>query len=206
MLYIYYKMAEHNVYAKSVLSKKIYLLITETGSNVKENIESKITSSVEGKCIAEGFIKPGTVRLVSYSSGVVNNERIEFQTVFECMICHPVEGMTVDCTSKTITKAGVHAQVIDSDGTIPVTVFIARDHHNTNRHFNSIKENANVTIKVTGVRYELNDPYICVLGKLMESVKPKLKIGGKANLEMVGGGDGGEDDDDDVDLDGDEDE
>ena len=197
-------MAEHNVYAKSVLSKKIYLLITETGANVKENIESKITSSVEGKCIAEGFIKPGTVRLVSYSSGIVNNERIEFQTIFECMICHPVEGMTMDCTSKTITKAGVHAQVVDSDGTIPVTVFIARDHHNMNRHFNSIKENANITIKVTGVRYELNDPYICVLGKLMESVKPKLKIGGKANVEMVIGGDG----DGDVDGDGhgDEDE
>ena len=197
-------MAEHNVYAKSVLSKKIYLLITETGANVKENIESKITSSVEGKCIAEGFIKPGTVRLVSYSSGIVNNERIEFQTIFECMICHPVEGMTMDCTSKTITKAGVHAQVVDSDGTIPVTVFIARDHHNMNRHFNSIKENANITIKVTGVRYELNDPYICVLGKLMDSVKPKLKIGGKANVEMVIGGDG----DGDVDGDGhgDEDE
>ena len=199
-------MAEHNVYAKSVLSKKIYLLITETGANVKENIESKITSSVEGKCIAEGFIKPGTVRLVSYSSGIVNNERIEFQTIFECMICHPVEGMTMDCTSKTITKAGVHAQVVDSDGTIPVTVFIARDHHNMNRHFNSIKENANITIKVTGVRYELNDPYICVLGKLMDSVKPKLKIGGKANVEMVIGGDGdghedghGDEDEDDDD-------
>ena len=190
-------MAEHNVYAKSVLSKKIYLLITETGSNVKENIELKITSSVEGKCIAEGFIKPGTVRLVSYSSGIVNNDRIEFHTVFECMICHPVEGMTMDCTSKTITKAGVHAQVIDSDGTIPVTVFIARDHHNMNRHFNSIKENSNITIKVTGVRYELNDPYICVLGKLMESVKPKLKIGAKANVEMVIGGAIDEDGDDD---------
>jgi DNA-directed RNA polymerase subunit E'/Rpb7 len=199
-------MAEHNVYAKSVLSKKIYLLITETGANVKENIESKITSSVEGKCIAEGFIKPGTVRLVSHSSGIVNNERIEFQTVFECMICHPVEGMTIDCTSKTITKAGVHAQVIDSDGTIPVTVFIARDHHNMNRQFNSIKENSNITIKVTGVRYELNDPYICVLGKLMESVKPKLKIGGDANVKMVVGGaieygHGGDDDDEDEDED-----
>ena len=199
-------MAEHNVYAKSVLSKKIYLLITETGANVKENIESKITSSVEGKCIAEGFIKPGTVRLVSYSSGIVNNERIEFQTVFECMICHPVEGMTVDCTSKTITKAGVHAQVIDSDGTIPVTVFIARDHHNMNRHFNSIKENATVTIKVTGVRYELNDPYICVLGKLIESAKPKLKIGGKANLEMVVGGDIEDKDEEDDDEGEDDDE
>jgi len=201
-------MAEHNVYAKSVLSKKIYLLITETGANVKENIESKITSSVEGKCIAEGFIKPGTVRLVSHSSGIVNNEKIEFQTVFECMICHPVEGMTMDCTSKTITKAGVHAQVIDSDGVIPVTVFIARDHHNMNRQFNGIKENANITIKVTGVRYELNDPYICVLGKLIENVKPKLKIGGKANVEMVVGGaiedaveDNIEDDEDDDDDD-----
>ena len=190
-------MAEHNVYAKSVLSKKIYLFITETGSNVKENIELKITALVEGKCIAEGFVKPGTVRLVSYSSGVVNNERIEFQTVFECMICHPAEGMTMDCVSKTITKAGVHAQVVDSDGTIPVTVFVARDHHNTNRNFNSIKENANVTIKVTGVRYELNDPYICVLGKLMESVKPKLKIGAKANVKIVAGGGIDDDDDDD---------
>lgn len=189
-------MAEHNVYSKSILSKKINLLITETGANVKENIESKITSSVEGKCIADGFIKPGTVRLVSYSSGIVNNERIEFQTVFECMICHPVEGMTMDCTSKTITKAGVHAQVIDTDGTIPVTVFIARDHHNMNRHFNGIKENSNVTIKVTGVRYELNDPYICVLGKLMESVKPKLKIGGNANVKIVAG-DGIDDEEDD---------
>lgn len=196
-------MAEHNVYAKSILSKKIHLLITETGENVKENIESKITSSVEGKCIAEGFIKPGTVRLVSYSCGIVNNENIEFQTIFECMICHPVEGMTVDCVSKTITKAGIHAQVVDSDGTIPVTVFIARDHHNMNRQFNSIKENANVTVKVTGVRYELNDPYICVLGKLLESVKPKLKIGGKANVEMVVGGDDAIEDDaiEDVDAD-----
>lgn len=192
-------MAEHNVYAKSILSKKIRLSIVETGENVKENIESKITSSVEGKCIAEGFIKPGSVRLVSYSSGIINNENIEFQTIFECMMCHPVEGMTMDCISKTITKAGVHAQVIDSDGTIPVTVFIARDHHNMNRQFNSIKENANITIKVTGVRYELNDPYICVLGKLTENVKPKLKIGGNANLEMVVGGGVDSDDTDDDD-------
>jgi DNA-directed RNA polymerase subunit E'/Rpb7 len=175
-------MAEHSVYAKSVLSKKIRLLITETSENVKENLEIKITSSVEGKCIAEGFIKPGSVRLVNYSSGTVNAEYVEFQTIFECMICHPVEGMIVDCISKTITKAGVHAQVIDDDGIVPVTVFVARDHHNLNRNFNNVKENVNITVKVTGVRYELNDPYICVLGKLMDPVKPKIKIGGATDV------------------------
>jgi hypothetical protein len=99
------------------------------------------------------------------------------------MICHPVEGMIIDCTSKTITKAGVHAQVIDSDGTIPVTVFVARDHHNTNKYFNTIKENAKIQVKVIGARYELNDPYICVIGKLVDAptTKPKIKIGGSAD-------------------------
>ena len=182
-------MSEHSVYAKSILSKKIRLLITETGGNVKENLEAKITSSIEGKCIVEGFIKPDSVRIVNYSSGIINSEYVEFQTIFECMVCHPVEGMTIECVSKTITKAGIHAQVVDANGIIPVTVFIARDHHNLNRNFNNVKENANVTVKVTGVRYELNDPYICVLGKLTESVKPKLKIGGAAAL------DGGEEED-----------
>ena len=176
-------MAENGVYSKAILSKKVSISITETDENIKENIESKIRSSVEGKCIAEGFIKPGSVRLTSYSAGNVNSEYIDFQTIFECMICHPVEGMTIECVSKTITKAGVHAQVIDSDGTVPLTVFIARDHHNTNRAFNNIKENTNLVAKVVGVRYELNDPYICVLGKLMDIVKPKLKIG--ENTEPV---------------------
>ena len=180
------------VYLKSVLSKKIRLLITEIGENLNENLEYKITSSIEGKCIAEGFIKPNSVKIISYSSGNVNAEFVEFQTVFECLICHPVEGMIIDCTSKTITKAGVHAQVIDSDGTIPVTVFVARDHHNTNKHFNTIKENAKMQVKVIGARYELNDPYICVIGKLVDAppTKPKIKIGGNS---------GPDDDDDDDD-------
>jgi hypothetical protein len=39
-------------------------------------------------------------------------------------------------------------------------------------------------VKVVGVRYELNDPYICVLGKLIDAVKPKLKIGEKAEVEV----------------------
>jgi len=173
------------IYLKSVLSKKIRLLITEIGENVSEIIEYKITSYVEGKCIAEGFIKPSSVKIISYSSGNVNAEFVEFQTVFECLICHPVEGMIIDCMSKTITKAGVHAQVIDIDGTIPVTVFVARDHHNTNKHFNTIKENVKIQVKVIGARYELNDPYICVIGKLVDAplIKPKIKIGGEPNHE-----------------------
>jgi DNA-directed RNA polymerase subunit E'/Rpb7 len=177
----------YGVYIKSILNKKVVLSITEIGSNTKKILEEKITYGVEGKCIAEGFIRPGSVRVISYSSPIIHGDDVEFHTVFECMICHPVEGMKIECVSKTITKAGIHAEVVDMNEVVPVVVFIARDHHNTDKYFNTVKENMDIVIKVIGVRYELNDPYICVIGQLIEKTiiqvkKPRIKVGGESDL------------------------
>lgn len=166
----------YGVYTDCLLTKKIVLKITEVGKNVKENLQKKLSMTIEGKCIEEGFIRPGSVRVMSYSNGVINTEYIEFQTVFTCKICHPVEGMLIECQSKTITKAGIHAEVLD-DETVPVTVFVARDHHNMDRHFQTVKENMTIHVRVIGIRYELNDPYICVIGKLMHRPPDKKKGG-----------------------------
>jgi DNA-directed RNA polymerase subunit E'/Rpb7 len=180
----------YGVYIRSVLTQKVLLHITEIGHNVKQNLEQKIVHNTEGKCIAEGFIRPNSVRIINYSSGLVNSEYIEFQAVFECMVCHPVEGMLIECTTKTITKAGIHAEVVTENDIVPVTVFIARDHHNTNKHFNSIKENMKITAKVLGVRFELNDSYICAIGQLQDPdmVAPDAKAPPKnKKIRIVGG-------------------
>lgn len=174
----------YGVYIQSLLTMKVILPITEVGKNMKENLEKIISKRNEGKCIAEGFIRPGSINVIRYSSGVVNNKNIEFETVFECMICHPVEGMLIECNTKTITKAGIHAEVVDSTGAIPITVFIARDHHYNDKYFNEIKENIKITVKVIGVRFELNDPYICVIGKLSNNKKDvKIRGGENYNIE-----------------------
>jgi DNA-directed RNA polymerase subunit E'/Rpb7 len=156
----------YGVYIQSILTMKVILSITEVGKNIKQNLERTISRKTEGRCIAEGFIRPNSVKILTYSSGVVNNENIEFLTTFECMVCHPVEGMIVECTTKTITKAGIHAEVIDDLGGVPITVFVAKDHHYTEKNFANVKENDKISVKVVGVRFELNDPYICVIGKL----------------------------------------
>jgi DNA-directed RNA polymerase subunit E'/Rpb7 len=158
----------YGVYIKSLLTMKVVLSITEVGKNIKQNLERMISKRTEGRCIAEGFIRPGSISVITYSSGTVNNENVEFQTTFECMVCHPVEGMLIECDTKTITKAGIHAEVVDKNGVVPITVFVARDHHFTDRHFAEIKENMKIVIRVIGVRFELNDPYICVIGKLVD--------------------------------------
>jgi DNA-directed RNA polymerase subunit E'/Rpb7 len=177
----------YGVYTQSVLTTKVSLSIQEVGKNVKQNLERMISKKMEGKCIPEGFIKPGTVKVMTYSSGTINNEKVEFQTAFESMICHPVEGMLVECKTKTITKAGIHAEVVDDSGTVPITVFVARDHHFTEKHFSEIKENATILVRVAGVRFELNDPYICVIGKLVEGQDQgmrgqRVQIGGDIEL------------------------
>jgi DNA-directed RNA polymerase subunit E'/Rpb7 len=163
----------YGVFSPSVLTQKVLLSITEVGKNVKQSLERDISYRVTGKCIAEGIVKPDSIRIINYSSGSIRKDRVEFHVIFECMICHPVEGMLVECNAKTITKAGIHAEVVDDDGTVPVTVFIARDHHFTDSRFAKVVENDKLLANVIGVRFELNDPYICVIAKLVEPKSSK---------------------------------
>ena len=159
-----------HIYIKSLLEKTVPLSITEIGSNIKETLEEKIKNNIEGKCIPEGFIKPNSVILRNWSSGIIKPECIEFVVIFECMVTLPVEGQLMECMSKTITKAGIHAEIVDKDVT-PVQIFVAKDHHTTDYYFNTIKENMQIKVKVIGVRFELNDPYICIIAKLIDPEK-----------------------------------
>ena len=91
----------------------------------------------------------------------------EFNVVIDCMVCLPVEGMKVECICKTITKAGIHAQVIDDEKNIPITIFIARDHHYLDNKFSEIKEGEKIISIIIGIRFELYDEFICAIGKLV---------------------------------------
>lgn len=156
----------YGVYMKSVLDRKICLSITEIGKNVKSNLETKLNASLGGRCVNEGYIRPKSLKILNYSSGMVNNNVVEFHVVFEAMVCLPTENMIIECICKTITKAGIHAHVIDDEKNMPITLFIARDHHHLDERFSKIKEGDSLMSEVIGIRYELDDDYISVLGKL----------------------------------------
>lgn len=158
----------YDIFMKSALEMKIDLHITEIGKQLKQNLERKIVANTEGKCIAQGFIRPRSVRILSYSSGNVFGDVVSFYVAYECDICHPAENMHVDCIAKTITKAGVHAEVVLEDGVVPLTIFIARDHNYANRMFSRIGEGDKIKVSIVGIRYELNDPYISSIAKLID--------------------------------------
>ncbi len=175
----------YGVYVRSLLSMKVILKITEIGRQVRQNLERKIIQQTEGKCIAQGFIRPNSVQIISYSSGNVNSENVEFMTTFECLVCHPVENMRIECTAKTITKAGIHAEVVTDNNVVPLTIFLARDHNYISRDFDKIKENTNILVRILGIRYELNDPYICAIGMLVDKEAEKRRAAKPAQSRVV---------------------
>jgi DNA-directed RNA polymerase subunit E'/Rpb7 len=173
-----------SVYSRCLITRKIVLPITTIGKNLKENIEENIKSNFEGKCVVEGYIKPNSSKIITYSSGSIERgNNVLFEVVFECDVCLPVEGMIISCVVKNITKAGIRAESAN-DVPSPVVVFIAKDHHYSVSYFSEIQEGDKVTIRVIGQRFELNDKFISIIGELIKEkdtktkqfVKPRLVI------------------------------
>jgi DNA-directed RNA polymerase subunit E'/Rpb7 len=177
---------EYGVYINSMLSKRVVLKITEIGQKLRQNLEKKIKYSIEGKCITEGFIRPKTVEIVSYSCGLVKDDHIEFHVIYQCLVCNPIKDMEVVCRVKNITKAGIHAEVRDNEDNVPITVFVARDHNYTNKMFDEVEKDAIIRVKIIGVRFELNDPSITAIAYLMkERVAEEKEEAVNENAELI---------------------
>ena len=159
-----------SIYNRSLITRTLTLPMNAVSNNIDNILETNLSFSIEGKCIEEGFVKPGSVKLVTYSNGLLmRGNKVSFEVVFECMICYPVEGMLIQCVAQNITKAGIKGVSIEEDPS-PVIIFIARDHNYNNDQFNKIEVGDKFSIRVIGQRFELNDKYISVIAEI---VKPK---------------------------------
>ena len=165
-----------SIYSRSIITRTISLPITAIGKNLKQVIEEYISFHYEGKCVVEGFIKPQSTKIITYSSGTIKRGNfVSFDVVFECQVCFPVEGTNISCIAKTNTKAGITAESADEKPS-PIIVFIARDHHYYSSQFNDVKEGDKINIRVIGQRFELNDKFVSIIGELIRQQKPKLII------------------------------
>ena len=166
-----------------ILTQKVNVYINNIGANLKNTLLKIIEEDISGKCIAEGFIKPNSIEIISYSNGELKSDYVLFQVVIECLACNPVEGQNINCIAKNITKAGIRAE-LDDDAN-PLVIFIARDHNYSNKQFSMVTEGSEITVRVIGQRFELNDKQISVIADLVDSKKiskPKLNLGEPAQL------------------------
>ena len=179
-----YKQKEiRTVYSLSQITKKIALPITAIGRSLQQKIEETIAAMVESHCIVEGYVKPKSVRVITYSSGIIKGTEVIFDVVFECEVCFPVAGMLFNCVAKNITKAGIRAESIDEIPS-PFVLFVARDHYYSSDYFNSIEENEKFVAKVIAQRFELNDKYVSIIAEIVTPKRNELKGQSKPRIDF----------------------
>lgn len=163
------------IFADTMIAQRVAMTINHIGDNIKQVLENKIAFDIEGKCIVEGYVKPQSCKVVSYSSGQLNGSDVIFDVIIECQVCCPVEGMHIDCIAKNITEtAGIKAEI--DDVISPVIIYLARDHHYKHLHFNNIKIGDKIKARVIGQRFELNDTYISIIAELIEDKAAKYAM------------------------------
>jgi DNA-directed RNA polymerase subunit E'/Rpb7 len=161
-----FKETHKNLYSQLLITRTVPINITHIGNTIKETLEKAIASQIEGKCIVEGYIKPRSVEVITFSSGLVMSSNVIFEVVIQCEVCSPVEGMHIKCIVKHINKAGIRAEINETPS--PVVIFIARDHNYASPLFAEVKENDEIKIRVIGQRFELNDKYISIIAEIVE--------------------------------------
>lgn len=175
------KRRDNSLYTQMIINKKVFILMKNIGSNLKDIMLKIIENDIAGKCIKEGYIKPNSISILSHSNGIQESNYIKFDVVIECLVCNPVEGQNISCKVVNITKAGIRASVDDEND--PLIIFIARDHSYLNKNFSNIKDDQEIMVRVIGQRFELNDKNISVIGELVQekSKPPKISISKKSN-------------------------
>lgn len=169
-----------DVFIKSILCSKVSLNVSNIGGNISNTIQTILSKRVEGKCGENGFVKEGSVKIMTYSNGVCRAASVVFDVVYECQVCNPVQGTSIECVVKNVTRAGIRAE-LDGYSKSPLVIFVARDHHYSLKEFSTINEGERIWINVVGQRFELNDEYVSVIAEL-DAKEIKKRSGNKQPL------------------------
>jgi len=163
-------------FSLAVLEKNIILPMTSVGRNITEILMNTISFQIEGKCIAEGYVKPGSSKLVSYSAGLIERgNKISFHVVFSCKVCYPTVNSQIQCKVVSITNSGIRAESIETLPTCMV-IYIARDFNLKDLNESDYAEGKIINVKVIGKRFELNDAFVSVIAKIDTSKRKKASI------------------------------
>jgi len=118
---------------------------------------------IEGRCRKEGYIYPNTLKIDSYTTGILFGDKVKYDVVFCGEVCNPDVNMNLDCKIINITKIGIRA--IISDVNNPIILFISRE-HNQSKNFEDYNVNQIINVKILGTRFEIYDTYISAIAEI----------------------------------------
>jgi len=141
------------------------LNIVQGTEGYNEIILTKLREKHEGKCNSNGYVRPGSVKLLGRSMGIAENGRFTGNLLFECKvkceILYPTTETEMEARVMKVNKMGVYAVYEEA-----IRILLPRDLHIGNVDFDALKEGDVVKLTIERSRFQTNDPFIMAVGRL----------------------------------------
>lgn len=151
--------------------KKLSLTPTDLNELKKTPVEEillrKAKDAMENKCSENGFVLPGSLKILSRSMGYFEAARFTGDTVYyvkaEGRIVYPTDGARVVGEVVRKNKMGI---IVDYNKAIRIQV--PRDLHLGSEEFEAIEIGDVIEIEIKCSTFAINDPYILSTGVFIE--------------------------------------
>jgi S1 RNA binding domain len=140
-----------------------------------DELEKKFAAKIENRCSQNGYVLPGTLKILSRSMGYVEKGRFTGNLLFhvqaEAAVLNPPDGTILEGDVMRKNKMGMYVNYNDA-----IRIILPRDLHIGNEEFESIQINDTVRVEIKKSRFQVNDPFILCVGILRERVKEGVQI------------------------------
>ena len=166
--------------SSAFFEKKIHLSPGEFNEVKHESIDSllekKAKQLIENKCSEQGFVVPGTIKLISRSMGYFEAARFtgdaNYYLKLEGKIVYPADGVRVICDVIRKNKMGLYADYNNA-----IRIQVPRDLHIGSEEYEKVEIGDIIEVELKRSKFQINDPYI-----LASAIFITQKSGNKAPI------------------------
>jgi len=122
-------------------------------------LEKKAKQLIENKCSEQGFVVPGTIKLISRSMGYFEAARFtgdaNYYLKLEGKIVYPADGIRVICEVIRKNKMGLYADYNNA-----IRIQVPRDLHIGSEEYEEVEVGDIIEVELKRSKFQINDPYI----------------------------------------------
>lgn len=148
-------------------------------SSIDSLLEKKAKQQIENKCSEQGFVLPGTVKLLSRSMGYFESARFTGDAVYyvklEGKVIYPADGVRVVGEVIRKNKMGLYV-----DYRKAIRIQVPRDLHIGSEEYEEVDIGNTIEVELKRSKFQINDPYI-----LASAIFISNKTGADAAIGVV---------------------
>lgn len=167
-------LTHNDIYFHTQINRRVSLNPRFLDLDFAKYIEKIVKNNVEGRCIREGYVVPGTTIVLERSMGNLNNNQFNGNIIYDVKIGVKICNIPVNSVVKApiikINKLGLLAELG------PLMIIVPKEIHSNKDAFKDIKIGDEIELLIIGKTFELNSKKISVYARLSTGGANKIKI------------------------------